>query len=170
MRGNVAKVSQHFFADDGRFPNNRLPLIVYAQAITGEAVTPEAVEQMFDASGWPPQWRYTVYDFHHYHSSAHEALGCARGEARIRFGGPNGETLAVKAGDVVVIPAGVAHMCESASEDFMMVGAYPPGQDYDLLKGEEGERPQADETIAKVPVPQTDPVAGWDGPLLRAWG
>jgi uncharacterized protein YjlB len=85
MGGNIAKVSQRFFADDGRFPNSRLPLMVYAQAIAGEEVTPEAIEQMFDANGWPPQWRYTVYDFHHYHSVCHEALGCARGSAAIRW-------------------------------------------------------------------------------------
>jgi uncharacterized protein YjlB len=170
MRGNIAHVSEHFFADDGRFPNSHLPLMDYAEAVADNEVTPEAIEQMFDANGWPPQWRYTVYDFHHYHSQAHEALGCARGHATIRFGGPEGKSLVVKAGDVVVIPAGVAHMREAASADFTMVGAYPPGQSADLLRGEEGERPDADARIAAVNMPVTDPVAGVDGPLIRAWG
>lgn len=167
MAGNVANVSKHFFADDGRFPNSRLPLLVYAGAV--DAATPEAIEQMFDVNGWPPQWRYTVYDFHHYHSVCHEALGCARGTASIQFGGPGGKTLDVRPGDVVVIPAGVAHRRVRASDDFMMVGAYPPGQSADLLRGEDGERPGADERIGRVTLPQTDPVNGVGGPLLRAW-
>lgn len=77
--------------------------------------------------------------------------------------------LEVEAGDVIVIPAGVAHKRESASADFLVVGAYPPGQKWDLLRGEDGERPEADERIAEVPLPQTDPVGGAAGPLLRAW-
>lgn len=169
MRGNVAKLSQHVFGDDGQFPNSRLALLVYAEAIIAEPVTPEAIEQMFEANGWPAQWRDTVFDFHHYHSTAHEALGVAAGSATLLSGGPQGKAIEVKAGDVVVIPAGVAHKRESASDDFLMVGAYPPGQSYDLLRGEEGERPGADERIGAVPTPDTDPVGGPGGMLVKAW-
>lgn len=90
MRGNTARVSQQFFADDGQFPNSTLPLIHYAGAIIEEPVTPEAFEQMFEANGWPAQWRNTVFDYHHFHSTTHEALGVATGYARITFGGPEG--------------------------------------------------------------------------------
>lgn len=170
MRGNIAKLSQHMFGDDGTFPNSRLPLLVYAEAIIEEPVTPEAFEQMFGENGWPAQWRATVFDFHHYHSTAHEALGVAAGEATILFGGPGGRAITVKAGDVVVIPAGVAHKRESASADFMVVGAYPPHQSFDVLRGDEGERPGADERIAELPVPDTDPVSGPGGTLVKVWG
>ena len=39
-----------------------------------------------------------------------------------------------------------------------------------LLKGEVGERPKADHNIAKVPMPETDPVEGKDRGLVKAWG
>ena len=32
-------------------------------------------------------WTWTVYDFHHYHSTAHEALVVATGEAVLMLGG-----------------------------------------------------------------------------------
>jgi uncharacterized protein YjlB len=70
---------------------------------------------------------------------------------------------------VIVIPAGVAHRRLDSGDGFMMVGAYPPGQDWDLLRGEAGDRPAADRNIAAVPVPKTDPVAGKDGPLVQHW-
>lgn len=169
MQGNVAEVSQEFFADDGVFPNSTLPLIVYRGAVIEEEVTPEAMETMFERNGWPPRWRSGIFDYHHYHSTAHEVLGIASGSAEVMFGGPEGRVLKVSAGDVVVIPAGVAHRRISASADFLVVGGYPPGTDWDLLRGEEGERPEADETIAAVALPRTDPVGGQRGPLLRAW-
>ena len=50
-----------------------------------------------------------------------------------------------------------------------MVGGYPPGQDWDLLRGEPDDRPKADQNIAKVPMPESDPVGGGDGPLLTEW-
>jgi uncharacterized protein YjlB len=35
--------------------------------------------------------------------------------------------------------------------------------------GQAGERPQADQNIAQVPLPQQDPVYGSPGPLLENW-
>jgi uncharacterized protein YjlB len=154
------------FADDGTFPNSRLPLLFYEEALPRDAVTPEAVERLFAENGWPPAWRSSVYEFHHYHSTAHETLGIARGSARLMLGGPQGQEFEVRAGDVVVIPAGVAHKRVSSSGDFLVVGCYPPGQDWDLLRGEAGERPQAEAKIAAVPLPRTDPVGG---ELVRRW-
>ena len=157
------------FADDGRFPNSRLPLLVYAAAIDPAAASPEAFEALFAANGWPPQWRASIFTYHHYHSSAHETLGIARGRARLMLGGPQGRQFEVAAGDAVVIPAGVAHRRLDSSGDFLVVGCYPPGQDWDLLRGEPGERPGADRNIAAVPMPLSDPVRGLAGPLLREW-
>lgn len=169
MQGNLAKVSFQYFADDGTFPNSTLPLVIYQAALAPDAASPEAMEALFDGNGWPSQWRSGVYDYHHFHSTAHECLGIATGSARVLLGGPEGREFAVTAGDVIVIPAGMAHRRMSASGDFLVVGAYPPGQDWDLLKGEAGERPTADERIALVKRPQTDPVGGQGGPLLDKW-
>ena len=76
----------------------------------------------------------------------------------------------MEAGDVVVIPAGVAHQRVVASADFTVVGASPPGQEnFDTLRGNREDRPKADENIAEVPKPQSDPVEGSSGSLLELW-
>lgn len=165
-----ARVTALRFDDDGVIPNNRLPLLVYPHTVAPNKATPEAMEALLQAGGWPPRWRATVFTYHHFHSTAHEVLGVASGTARIMFGGPLGDELDVVAGDVVVIPAGVGHKRLSSSADFLVVGGYPPGADWDLLTGEAGERPLADENIARVEVPQSDPVFGVNGPLLELWG
>lgn len=159
----------HLFADDGIFPNSVLPLLLYRR-VADPAGGPEPLERLFTANGWPPQWRDTVFTFHHYHSKSHECLGVGQGEATLRFGGPAGAEVKVQAGDVVVIPAGVAHQRVLASTDFMVVGAYPPGEErYDTLRGNPGDRPKADETIARLPRPNSDPVTGRSGRLREIW-
>lgn len=157
------------FADDGTFPNSRLPLLFYAGALRREETTAERMEELFAANSWPPAWRASVFTYHHYHSTAHETLGVVRGSARLMLGGPQGREFEVAAGDVIVIPAGVAHRRLRSSADFLVVGCYPPGQDWDLLRGEPGDRPQADENIARVPLPGTDPVGGAGGSLVAMW-
>ncbi len=164
----AAEVAELRFKDDGVFPNSPLPLLLYRGVTDGDG--PEPIERLFDRNVWPPQWRATVFTFHHYHSKSHECLGVASGHATLRFGGPEGEEVRVQAGDVVVIPAGVAHQRVMASTDFLVVGAYPPGQeDFDTLRGQPEDRPKADENIAKVPMPESDPVEGRGGHLSAAW-
>lgn len=156
-----------YFEDDGQFPNSRLPLLIYRQALAEPS--PEAVEEMFRRNGWPPGWRSTVFTYHHYHSTAHECLGIATGSGRLMLGGPLGRAFDVSAGDVIVIPAGVAHQRLSNSPDWLVVGAYPPGQAWDLLRGDPADRTFADRAIAKVPLPKTDPVEGEGGALVQHW-
>jgi len=170
MKGNLANVALEHFADDGTFPNTVLPVVLYRQAIRREEASAEALEALFDGNGWPSAWRYGVYDFHHYHSTTHECLGVAKGTARLQLGGPEGRVFEVGAGDVIVLPAGIGHKNVGSSADFLVVGAYPPGFSADLMRGEAGERPDADKRIAGVPLPKTDPVGGQGGPLLEKWG
>lgn len=161
-----ASPETYTFADDGRFPNSRLPLLVYRGAI---AADPAAIERSFRANGWSGGWRNGIYPFHHFHSTAHEVLGIARGSAEVVFGGPAGRIVAVRAGDVVVIPAGVAHSNQGDSGDLLVVGAYPRGADYDLRRGETAEHDEVLRNVAAVAVPEQDPLGGPDGPLVRLW-
>lgn len=171
---NAAEVMTFQFEDAGSIPNNpRLPLIVFKRALVpsgrGETLA-EEFEALLPKGGWYAAWRWGVYDFPHYHSTAHEVLGCYRGSASLRLGHTTGVTLVVEAGDVVVIPAGVGHENLGSSADFHVVGGYPVDQRADLLRGKPGERPVADERIAQVALPAGDPVSGVDGPLRDLWG
>jgi uncharacterized protein YjlB len=146
-------------------------LIIYHAAIRSpEGTDPAAVlEDVFEYNGWEESWRGEIYDFLHYHSRIHEVLGVARGLARVRFGGHRGRTLKLKLGDVVIIPAGTGHQCLSASDDFLVVGAYPPIGVYDECRTSPREHARALKTIPRVARPQTDPIYGADGPLLCRW-
>jgi uncharacterized protein YjlB len=150
-------------------PNNpRLPALVYPQAIAIQGNDPAALfEKTFSANGWPPQWRDGVYSYHHYHTEGHEVLGIARGHARLMLGGPDGHVLEVSSGDVLLLPAGTGHCNLSASDDFLVVGAYPPGQRPDICR----EAPSAEQlaNIAKLPFPEQDPVQGIDGAVSQYW-
>lgn len=159
------------FKDAGEIPNNpTLPLVAYRGAFSGKAEhIADSFEHRLPFGGWKAAWRWGVYTYPHYHSTAHEVLGCFRGAAKIRFGHKTGITLIIEAGDVVVIPAGVAHQNLESSANFQVVGGYPDGQEADLLRGDPDERPAADERIAAVPLPAGDPVFGREGPLFERW-
>jgi uncharacterized protein YjlB len=163
-------VEEHLFADDGTVPNNpRLPLIVYRAVLDTGPGAASACEERFAANGWSGGWRGGVYPYHHYHSTAHEALGIVAGSAQVRLGGENGEIVKLRAGDVVVIPAGVAHKGESTSPDLLIVGAYPEGRGPDMKVPDKADRERALANIERVPMPASDPVSGASGPLVERW-
>ena len=167
---NFVQPSQLTFKDDDIFPNSPLPLLFYHQAITTKAKDPASIfEERFAENDWTNSWRDGVYSFPHYHSTSHEVLGVYSGAATLRLGGGHGKNVEVHAGDVIVIPAGVAHQNIGASEDFGVVGAYPDGRQWDLLRGLPGERPKADHHIAALPMPENDPIYGAEGPLRCIW-
>ena len=74
----------------------------------------------------------------------------------------------MKGGDVAILPAGTGHQCLGASDDFLVIGAYPPNGTYDDCTKSE-DRKAALKTIPKVARPRKDPVFGSDGPLLKHW-
>ena len=164
-------VREYRFEDDGRIPNNpTLPLLVYPQVLAEGDRSPSRAKELLAGNGWRGSWVNGVFPYHHYHSVSHEVLIVVGGSAEITFGGPEGETVGVEVGDVVVIPAGVGHCNEGSGGGFSVVGAYPKGQEgYDLRTGEEGERPGVLENIRGVPLPETDPLFGEEGPLVGRW-
>ena len=183
----------HLLKEAGTSPNNgALPLIIYrGDGDVGSAEPEAAVERHFGANGWGDGFRGDTFPFHHYHSIAHEVVGCARGGARLQFGGPGGPVVEVSAGDAVLIPAGVVHCRLDDKPGFVSIGAYPPGQQPDLcvLSDEDAsasrarddteglalkvvgarELPAIRASIADVPLPQTDPLFGAGGPVADLW-
>ncbi|WP_075619592.1 hypothetical protein [Paenisporosarcina indica] len=155
------------FDDDGIIPNNpKLPIILYYGAFKNH---PQEIEPTFNLNNWQNSWVNGVYDYHHYHSNAHEVLGVRAGTAKLLIGGMLGALIEVKTGDVLILPAGTGHKKESSSPDFEIVGAYPEGMDYNVRTGEPGERPKVLQEIQSVKKPSTDPVYGDLGQVLQQW-
>jgi uncharacterized protein YjlB len=148
------------FPGDGPFPNNgSLPVLIHRGAVSGERRA-EALEQLFAANGWTNSWRDGLYDFHHFHSNAHEVLGIARGRVTAVLGGPNGASVLLEEGDVVMLPAGTAHRKEGGSADLQIVGAYWNGREPDLCRGEAADEGHVAENMRALPPPERDPVNG----------
>lgn len=160
----------HFKAD-GRTPNNPLPLVLYRSCVALDGnLDPAAVfEDLFASHGWRDSWRNGMYDYLHFHTHTHEVLGIAKGHVRAQFGGSSGKTVELKAGDVVVLPAGTGHKRLSASRDLLIVGAYPATGSYDEPKPKDIDHAKALAAIARVPAPAQDPVYGKRGPLVELW-
>ena len=156
-----------------RFPNTAIqqrPLLIYHDVFSApSAATIEA--HLTDVGAALPQWRYTMYVTSHFHSMTHEVLGVARGRARLCFGGEDNPGRAepeVRAGDLLVVPAGVAHrLREDVDGGFEMVGAYPAGRAWDMCYGKKCEEEKV-EGIAKLPWFDRDPVYGDEGPVFGA--
>lgn len=167
---NITQPHTYYFKDDGSIPNNKLPLLIYHGAFKVAGQDGAAwLEKRFAENNWANSWRNGVFPYHHYHSITHEVLGVYAGHALLHMGGERGEKLNVAAGDILVIPAGVGHKKLEASADFAVVGAYPDGLDYDILRGEPDDRPRALENIRNVPIPLLDPVFGSEKGLSKIW-
>uniref|UniRef100_Q01R90 Cupin 2, conserved barrel domain protein n=1 Tax=Solibacter usitatus (strain Ellin6076) TaxID=234267 RepID=Q01R90_SOLUE len=143
-------------------PNSNLPVLLYRSVLESHTASKaRTFRERFRGNGWVGIWTDTIYDYVHFHSNAHEVLGIAEGRVTLRLGGEQGSLVRLKAGDMLVLPAGVGHRRVGES-DVKVIGAYPPGQShYDMKR--EGRR------VPKVTLPATDPFYGAGGPLAAAW-
>ncbi len=164
------KVIPQQLKENGQIPNNpELPFLVYQQIFESNDSLKERFETAFKKNKWGGSWVNGIFNYHHYHSTAHEVLGVLSGTATVAFGGPNLLEVDVRAGDMVVLPAGTGHCLLSASDDFKVIGAYPEGQeDYDICT-EKDEVEEKKRNIRQVPLPKADPVSGQNGPLMEHW-
>jgi len=170
MQLNQIQIHQLFVKDDGIFPNNSLPILFYPQVLKlPKLFSATAIKKLFQTNGWKNNWKQGIYTYHHYHSITHEVLGVCQGETLLLLGGEDGITVFIRGGDVLVIPAGVAHINLGKENDVSCVGAYPDGRDYDMNYGKPGERPKADNNITSLPLPDADPVFGKNAGLLKIW-
>lgn len=148
------------------FPNNsNLPFLIYKSVFKST----KKIKEVFKNNDWKNLWTDGIYDYHHYHSNTHEALGILAGDCEIEMGGENGVFFKLSAGDAVIIPAGVSHKKQSCSDDFKCIGAYPFAVEYDMNYGKPSELLAAKKKISQVPLPFTDPVYGKNGPLFNYW-
>jgi uncharacterized protein YjlB len=145
-----------------RIPNHPSFAVLVYHGVDAARAGAEAARAVFAEHGWDGSWVNSVFTFHHFHSTSHEALAVVAGRATLELGGPQGAAFDVAAGDVLVLPAGTGHRRASSDGAFTVVGAYPAGQeDYDIVRGDDpAEVAAARERIAALGAPADDPVGG----------
>lgn len=154
------------------FPNSRLPVLIYKEAFIlphQKKKAAEIIQKIFSRNGWRNSWTNGIYDFHHYHSITHECMGIISGSATVILGGPGGKRVKLSQGNLIILPAGVAHRCIKAGENFQCAGAYPQGKDYDINIGTSTELKKSLLNIGKLTIPAKDPVFGKQGFLKIYW-
>jgi uncharacterized protein YjlB len=150
-------------------PNNRkLAVAIYRTAIPGAGSDLAAeFEALFEHNQWPPQWRDGIFDYHHFHSTAHEVLGIVSGSVDVIIGGPGGCVVALHPGDALLLPAGTGHCLQGFAGNLRVVGAYPAGQQWDIRR--DALTPEELTAMASLPFPPSDPVLGERGPVIEQW-
>ncbi|KXT05870.1 hypothetical protein AC579_4379 [Pseudocercospora musae] len=167
------RVLEHQIPAHGLTPNTSIqdkPLVVYKSAFPSSATASKIESHLSSMGVVAPQWRYTMYSTSHFHSTSHEVLSISNGKAKLCFGhedNPSKVEAEIEKGDVVIVPAGVAHrLVEDLSGGFEMVGSYPTGCNWDMCYGKEGEEGKI-ENIKTLRWFEKDPVYGDEGPVLN---
>ncbi|RGP65729.1 cupin protein [Fusarium sporotrichioides] len=167
------RVSKHFIPAHNLIPNcsiQQKPLLHYHGAFQRPISASKIEANLTSIGAVKPQWRYTMYDQTHFHSTSHEVLCISHGRARLCFGGEENDGRVepvVEQGDVVIVPAGVGHrLLEDLDGGFEMVGSYPQGCDWDMCYGKKGEETKVS-AIKKLEWFRKDPVYGNEGPATE---
>lgn len=168
---NSFTVKTFYLSDDGQFPNNRdLPVLFYKGVLNIPFFLKGiSIRRLLKKNGYFNFWKDKIYEYHHYHSNTHEVLVVCKGKTKLLLGGEDGTIVEIEKGDVIVLPAGVAHKNMSADTSIACIGAYSGGKDFDMNYGKQEERVQAEKNIREVPIPSRDPVLGLKGVLQKYW-
>ena len=159
----MRRIREIHFGKATDVPNSTLPVLLYRAVLPPKsAAKADAFREHFKGAGWTGIWTDTIYDYTHFHSNAHEALGIAEGTVTLRLGGEEGSLFRLKAGDMLVLPAGVGHRRVGGDDGLKVIGAYPRGQSHFDMK-------RRGRAVPRVPLPSEDPFYGTDGPLIKAW-
>ena len=166
------RVSKYYIPRFNLTPNTSIqnyPLLIYHDCFP-QSASASAVESHLESLGVVvPHWRYTMYSTSHFHSTTHEVLCIVAGRANLCFGGednPGRVVTEITKGDVIIIPAGVAHrLLEDLDGGFLMVGSYPKGKNWDMCYGREGEEDKIGK-IENLGWFTKDPIYGEEGPVL----
>ena len=154
------------------FPNNPLPVLYYPKVVANLLNEPDpaqSVLDLFEKKDYTNGWVNGIFSYHHFHSNTHEVLACIAGKATVQLGGPDTQSYSFSEGDVLLLPAGVAHKRVAASPDFKIVGAYPEGLEPDMQKGGAENYESIKQAITAVQLPKKDPAEGANGSLSNHW-
>jgi len=152
-----------YFEKTGDVPNSHLPVLIFRQVLAPQtSQKAERFRSAFKSNSWTGLWTDTIYDYTHFHSNSHEVLGIAEGRVSVKLGGDAGRLFRLKAGDMIVLPAGVGHRRVGGDDGLKVIGAYPSGQSHYDMK-------RQGQSVPKVRLPSTDPYYGEDGPLVKVW-
>ena len=160
----------YYLDDDEIIPNSYLPVLYYPKAMELPLLFPSrAMTQLFSKNNWTNNEVTNIYTINHYHSVTHKSLGVIKGNTELLLGGVNGVIVPIQKGDVIIIPAGVAHKNLGKEYAVVCVTGYPESRIYDMNYCKRHERPRTKKNIAALPLPLKDPVFGSEGPLVRLW-
>lgn len=213
----MVEIKQYHLLPTDLVPNSPRPLLHYRNVLPTAPNTSHCpageVWDIFTGNGWDVQWifRYGRSQLSHFHSKAHKCMAVLSGTATIRFGVADtsedldentyesawergGVEVAARAGDVFVVPAGVAHKTYDAKpaaefgllspghghgieaddprdalskielSGYTMMGAYCGGEWDFVLGGGDFKK------VWSVPKPNLDPVFGdSEKGLRRTW-
>ncbi|ORY61369.1 uncharacterized protein BCR38DRAFT_439984 [Pseudomassariella vexata] len=173
-------------------PNNRLPVLVY-RGVLPTPLDEGTASEALQLNGWVKKGTWGTITVKHFHPNTHECYGIFQGASELVFGeggadeSGKGIRCHVRAGDVVVVPAGVAHASVATEEEggtqnesgdghkpYKYIGVYPEGAPH--WRSELGNRMLSSEDedltneVASVAAPSADPVYGPHGPLMDIWG
>jgi uncharacterized protein YjlB len=152
----MAQVKKYYLPATALIPNSPHPLLHYTDLQIDKAAS---FYDLFQKNGWEVQWiyRYGPTQRSHYHSGVHECMAVLSGNATIRFGvadtSPHlddntygsareegGIEIEAHAGDVFILPAGVAHKTYNTK----------PDAEFALLTPGDGHQVKADDARAAV--------------------